>query len=190
MVGAAPALNVVLAACACALAATPSFAQPYVVVGTCRADVPNGGYELRMPDGRLRVVGAFAQGRMTGTFIFWTAGGARAAVLPLDNGEKSGTVALWYTDPGAAVEAGRQLEAPYVDDRRHGIERSWHRNGTPRSEYRYEHGVLTEARAWSAAGEPLSEAAARALAASDAEADDQCYATLLALVHDNMPPCE
>ena len=32
--------------------------------------VPNGAYELYQADGRLRAVGAFAQGRRTGTFIF------------------------------------------------------------------------------------------------------------------------
>ena len=34
---------------------SPGLAQPYVAIGQCRAGVPNVGYELRMPDGRLRV---------------------------------------------------------------------------------------------------------------------------------------
>jgi hypothetical protein len=72
----------------------------------------------------LRVVGAFAQGRMTGTFIFWTSGGARIAVLPLDDGARSGTLALWYTAPDGRKEAGHKLEAPYVEDRLHGVKRA------------------------------------------------------------------
>ena len=78
MVGAAP-LTLLFPL---ALAVGQALAQPYVVVGQCRFGVPNGGYELRMPDGALRVAGAFAQGRLTGTFIFWTAGGARYSSSP------------------------------------------------------------------------------------------------------------
>jgi hypothetical protein len=174
-----------LAACA-----VQAFAQPYVAVGQCRSGVPNGAYELRMSDGRLRVVGAFAQGRMTGTFIFWNATGARIAVLPLDNDVRSGTIALWYTAPDGHSESGHKLEAPYVDDRPHGIKRSWHPNGAPRAEYRYEHGVLVEARAWAEAGAPLPQSEAESLAARDAGAEEQSYASLLALVRENLPACD
>jgi len=185
-------LSIAVAGCATALAIAQAqaLAQPYVVVGECRAGVANGGYELRTSDGRLRVVGAFAQGHLTGTFIFWTAGGARVAVLPFDNDAKNGTVALWYTAPDAQQEAGRRLESPYVDDRPQGVTRSWHPNGAPRAEYHYEHGVLTEADAWTIAGAPLSDAEANDLQARDAEADDRFYATLLAIVRDNLPSCD
>jgi len=173
-----------------ALAAGQALAQPYVVVGQCRYGAPNGGYELRMPDGRLRVVGAFAHGHMTGTFIFWAAEGARVAVMPFDNDAKNGTVALWYTSPDGRVEAGRKLEAPYVDDRPHGVVRSWHPNGTPRAEYRYEHGVLSDAQAWSDSGVPLGYSDAERLAARDAANGDNFYASLLAVIRENPPSCE
>lgn len=178
--------------CALLLALAPGaiFGQGDGVAGACRANVPNGAYELRATDATMRVVGAFAQGHLTGTFIFWTPRGARVAVLPFDNDAKNGTVALWYAAPDAAVETGRKLEAPYVDDRPHGIKRSWHENGMPRAEYRYEHGVLVAARGWTEAGVPLSDAAARRLAAGDAVTDDRFYATLLALVRDNLPRCD
>ena len=190
MVGEASRLSVAMACCVLALAAGQALAQPYVVVGQCRYGVPNGGYELRMPDGRLRVVGAFAQGRMTGTFIFWSAAGARVAVMPFDNDAKSGTVALWYTPPDGRLEAGRSLEAPYVDDRPHGIVRSWHPDGTPRAEYRYEHGVLSDARAWSDSGTALAGTEAEQLAARDAANNEKLYASLLAVIRENLPPCE
>jgi hypothetical protein len=172
-----------------AFAAGQALAQPYVV-GQCRYGVPNGAYELRMPDGRLRIVGAFAQGRMTGTFIFWSAAGARVAVMPFDNDAKSGTVALWYTPPDGRVEAGRNLEAPYVDDRPHGIVRSWHPDGRPRAEYRYEHGVLSDARAWSDSGTALAGTEAEHLAVRDAANDERFYASLLAVIRENLPACE
>ena len=190
MVGTAPRLSVALVGCAFALAAAQALAQLYVVVGQCRSGVPNGGYELRMPDGRLRAVGAFTQGRMTGTFIFWTSGGARIAVLPFDNDARSGTVALWYTAPDGHSEAGRKLEAPYADDRLHGIVRSWHQNGMPRGEYRYEHGVLSDGRAWSDSGVRLADAEAERLAARDAADDEKFYASLLAIIRGNLPPCD
>jgi antitoxin component YwqK of YwqJK toxin-antitoxin module len=173
-----------------AFALAPALAQAYVVVGQCRSGTPNGGYELRMPDGRLRVVGAFTQGHMTGTFIFWSAAGARVAVLPFDNDSRSGTVAFWYTASDGRIEAGRKLEAPYVNDRLHGIVRSWHPNGIPRADYRYEHGVLSEARAWSDSGTPLADTDAERLAARDAADDEKLYASLVAIVRENLPPCD
>jgi len=188
-VGSSGLLRLALAACA-SLSALGVFAQPYVVVGQCRFGVANGGYELRMPDGALRVAGAFAQGRLTGTFIFWTAGGARIAVVPLDNDARNGTLALWYTNPQQGNEVGHKLEAPYVDDRLHGIKRSWYANGVQRGEYRYEHGVLLDANAWTEAGAPLPDAQARSLASADTDADQQNYAALLALVRENQPVCE
>ena len=171
-------------------AAGATLAQPYVATGQCRAGVPHGGYELRMPDGRLRAVGAFSEGRKTGTFIFWTSGGARIAVIPFDNDMRTGTVALWYTAPDGRSESGHKLEAPYVDDRPHGIKRSWYADGAPRAEYRYEHGDLVEAMAWTERGGALTEAEARDLAAHDAESDDRYLASLLGIVRDNLPACE
>ena len=190
MVGEASRLGVAVACCVLALAAGQALAQPYVVVGQCRSGVANGGYELRTADGRLRVVGAFAQGHMTGTFIFWSAAGARVAVMPFDNDAKNGTVALWYTPPDGRVETGRKLEAPYVDDRPHGIVRSWHPNGMPRAEYRYEHGVLSDARAWYESGMALPATEVEHLAAQDAANDDKFYASLLAVIRENLPRCE
>jgi antitoxin component YwqK of YwqJK toxin-antitoxin module len=180
-----------LALLGCALcSAANTLAQSYDVVAHCRSGLPNGAYELKMSDGRLRVAGAFAQGRMTGTFIFWTAGGARLAVVPMDNDVRSGTVALWYTGPGGRAEAGHKLEAPFVDGRPHGVKRSWYPSGQPRTETRYEHGELAEARAWSARGQPLSEEAARKLAARDADSDERTYDSLIALVRGHLPICE
>jgi antitoxin component YwqK of YwqJK toxin-antitoxin module len=171
------------------LGAADALAQRYDVVGQCRSGVPNGAYELRMSDGRLRVAGAFSLGHMTGTFIFWSAGGARLAVLPLDNDTRSGTVALWYTAPDGRNEAGQRIQVPYVDDRPHGIKRSWYTGGAPRTQVRYEHGALVEARAWTEGGSALPEPEARAMAARDADADEQSYASLVALVRQHLPVC-
>jgi hypothetical protein len=190
VVGGAPRLSRLgFVACACLLGAAPALAQAYVV-SHCRGSVPNGGYELHYADGRLRIAGAFSQGHKTGTFIFWTAAGARIAVIPYDEDRKSGTVALWYTAPDGRAEAGRKLEAPYADDHLHGVVRSWHANGSPRGEYRYERGTLIGARAWSASGASLSDAEAQSLATSDAESNDKLYASLLAVVRDNLPACD
>jgi len=190
MVGAAAKLARVLASLVVAVAALPaSAAERFEVVGGCRGGVPNGAYELRMPDGRLRVAGAFAHGRKTGTFIFWTAAGARVAVVPYDEDAKSGTVARWYTT-ASGRESGRRLEAPFSDDARHGVERSWHSNGVLRSESRYEHGALASTQAWDRRGVPLPDAAARRLEAQDAAADRRFLSELEATVRDHPPRCE
>jgi len=170
-----------------ALAASAG-AETFSVVGACRAGLPNGAYEVRMPDGRLRVVGAFAQGRKTGTFIFWTASGARSAVIPYDDDAKTGTVALWYTAAGR--ELARKLEAPYSDNQLHGIVRSFHSNGALRAEIRYEHGTMVVAQAWDQRGTRVPDAQARRLAARDAEANERVYAGLEAVIRDHPPHCE
>jgi len=164
-------------------------AERFEVVGGCRDGVPNGAYELRTPDGRLRAAGAFALGRKTGTFIFWAASGGRIAVVPYDEDLKTGTVARWYTN-ATGGESGRRLEAPFSENILHGIERSWHPNGAERSERRYEHGALVSASAWDKRGTPLPEAQAMHLAAQDQAADERFLAELDATVQAHRPRCE
>lgn len=170
--------------------ATVSAAQAFDVVGSCREGLPNGAYELRATDGRLRAVGALAHGKKTGTFIFWTTNGARVAVIPFDEDARNGTVAVWYSGERDWIEGGRKLEARYVDDRRHGLTRSWYTNGAPRSEYRYEQGRLIEARAWTDTGRALPEADAQDLAPRDAESDQALINSLVGLVDDHLPRCD
>jgi len=172
------------------LAPLAAAAQTFDVVGACRSGVPHGAYELRTQDGRLRVVGAFAQGKKTGTFIFWSSSGARVAVLPYQDDEKTGTVALWYTVPGATRERQRKLEAPYVANRLNGIKRSWNPRGSRRAEFRYQRGVLTDARAWEDNGIRRSAPEAAAQAAADESTDRQLFAALEALVRDHSPHCD
>ncbi len=194
MVGPAPlasargagALLVLLAAFPAAARA----AEPLVAEGACREGEPNGAYTLRAADGRLRVAGAFARGHRTGTFVFWSERGSRIAVVPYDDDRKTGTIALWYPPPAPNADAPRRSEAAYVEDRLHGEKRSWYASGKPRTRLRYERGQLVEARAWSADGAPLSEAAARAQAARDAATDEAFYATLEALVAAHRPKCD
>ena len=173
-----------------ALAPFPARAQTFDVVGSCRNGAPNGAYELRTEDGRLRVAGAFAHGRKTGTFIFWSSSGARVAVIPYQDDAKAGTVALWYTSPGAKRELQRKLEAPYVEDNLNGIKRSWNPRGSRRAEFRYEHGVLTNARAWGEDGTPRTGPEAEAQAASDDLTDKRFYEVLETLVRDHLPHCD
>ena len=168
------------------LAATPS----YVVSGSCRDGQPHGAYELRMPDGKLRVAGAFNHGKRIGSFLFWSASGARIAHLPFDDDLLSGTVALWYLPANAKTEPKPKLEAAYANGLMTGGTRSWYPDGRARAEFRYDQGVLAEARAWNAKGAVLSDAESRAMAARDRAADEQFYNTLLRIVRDNPPPCE
>ena len=199
MVGGAPRLiarrrivrkAVSLLAAFAAVAGTVARAEVYFVAGSCRDGVPNGAYELRMPDGQMRVIGAFAKGRRTGTFLFWTSTGVRIAVIPYDDGVPTGTVALWYAQIAPRGEPRRKLESAYAGGVLHGETRSWHANGRLRSEYRYERGVLNAARAWTASGAPLSESAARRLAERDRATDADFYASLEQIVADNALHCD
>ena len=164
-------------------------AQSFDVSVGCRDGLANGAYELRSADGRLRVAGALAKGHRTGTFIFWNGQGARIAVVPYDDDRRVGTVALWYAPRVAGTQGTRKLEAPYAGGRRHGLTRSWHDNGRPRSEIEYEHGTLAGARAWQRDGTELAADDARAMAARDETADDAALAELDALVANNVPAC-
>lgn len=165
-------------------------AEALVVTGNCRDGAPNGAYELGTADGRLRVVGAFAKGRRTGTFLFWAASGARIAVIPYDDDAKAGTVALWHAPAIPGGEPRRKLESAYSAGVLHGLTRSWHANGKRRAEYRYERGELAAAAAWSESGAALPAAEARGLAALDRAADAALYAGLEQMVAEHAPRCD
>ena len=192
MVGAPPRLTRLAAVFALALASQWTFAATaaYVVTGNCRDGRPHGAYELRMPDGTLRVSGAFTHGKRTGSFLFWSSAGVRIAHLPYDDDAMSGTVALWYSAGSAASEPRPKLEAVYARGRHAGSARSWYADGRVRGEYRYDQGNLAEARAWNPKGAPLPDAEARALAERDFATDDDYYASLETIVRDNPPMCE
>ena len=159
------------------------------VSGQCRDGLPQGGYALRMADGRLRVQGAFSQGQRVGSFIFWTSAGVRIAHLPFDADQISGTVSLWYATARAGAEPGRKLEAGYRSGERHGLTRSWYPSGRLRAEYDYAEGALTAARAWSEAGAAYDETRARQMAERDRAADVEYLDTLLATVRRHLPDC-
>jgi len=192
MVGTPARLTRLAAVVALALAPQCLFAAAaaYVVTGNCRDGQPHGAYELRMPDGTLRVSGAFARGKRTGSFIFWSSAGVRIAHLPYDDDALSGTVALWYSAGGTKSEPRQKLEAVYAHGRRAGGARSWYSDGRARAEFRYDQGVLAAARAWNTRGVPLSDDEARALAARDSATDAEYYASLEAIVRDNPPICD
>jgi len=156
----------------------------------CRDGAPNGAYELRMPDGRLRILGAFAKGRRTGTFLFWAATGDRIAVIPYEDDAKVGTVALWYPSAIPLTAPRRKLEAAHAAGVRHGVTRSWHANGRQRTEYLYERGKLLTARAWSEQGAPLPEPEARRVAERDLAQDTEYFASLERTIADNGPRCD
>jgi hypothetical protein len=192
MVGTPPGLTRLAAVVALALAPQVAFAADaaYVVTGNCRDGQPHGAYELRMADGTLRVAGAFARGKRTGSFLYWSSAGVRIAHLPYDDDAISGTVALWYSGGNAKNEPRPKLEAVYAHGRHAGGVRSWFADGRMRAEYRYDQGILVEARAWNTKGAPLSDGEARAMAARDLANDERFLATLEAIVRANPPQCD
>lgn len=190
MVGEPQRIALAVLASVALLAPAAAGAQNLVIDGSCRDGQPHGAYELRAPGGQVRVVGAFNKGKRTGSFLFWSSRGARIAHLPYDEGALSGTLALWYAAPERTGEPSPKLEAVYAHGFLSGIKRSWHPNGRLRAELRYDRGMLAEARAYSEAGKPLSEAEARTLAAHDLETDEKFYASLDAIIRANLPRCE
>lgn len=171
------------------VAAAAVSAQEYAVEGGCREGQPHGAYELRDGTGRVRVVGAFARGKRSGSFLFWSSAGVRIAQLPFDDDALSGTLALWHTAADRTGEGRPKLEAAYVGGRLHGLKRSWYPDGLLRAEFRYDKGTLIDARAFNAAGGAFEAAAARALAASDLAADERYHASLNEIVRSHRPPC-
>jgi len=172
-------------------APTPANAPERLIAsGHCRDGLPHGAYQLRGPDGTLRVAGAFNRGKRTSSFIFWSSRGVRIAHLPYDEGVLSGTVSLWYTDAARGREPQQKLEAGYASGQLDGESRSWHAGGKPRAVLVYARGTLVAAKAWTAAGAPLPADAARALAARDAEADERYYRSLEAIVDAHPPRCD
>lgn len=161
----------------------------WLVDANCRDGQAQGPYQLRTGNGQLRVVGAFNEGMRTGSFIFWTANGVRAAHVPYDNNLRNGTVALWYDGPSER-EPARRFESVWHHGSRDGQTRSWYADGHRRSETEYDAGRFVSSLGWTDAGERLTDAAARALAAHDADTAEATYAELDALIRDHLPHCE
>ena len=182
-------IGVVIGA-ACAFGAMGAGAQALLASGSCRDGAPHGAYELRSPDGRLRIGGAFNRGKRTSSFIFWTRAGVRIAHIPYDEDLKSGTLSLWYADARPGRDPQQKLEAGYAAGQLNGDKRSWYGDGRPRAFYRYENGALVEAQAWTGTGTPLPPAAVRAMALRDLANDERYYASLDAIVRDHLPACE
>ena len=164
-------------------------ADDFRVEGNCRDGYAHGLYELRDMTGNVRVVGAFNRGKRTGSFLFWTASGAREAQLPFDDDQLSGTAALWWPALPQA-EARPRAEAAYARGRHAGGVRTWYRNGKPAVEMYVGDGDLRITRAASETGVALSEAEARGVAAGELGYVDGRIAGLLALVDANLPRCE
>jgi len=183
MVGAAQVAAVLLALIPAAAA------QDFRVEGSCRDGAAHGFYELRDAKGTVRAVGAFNRGKRMGSFLFWSATGAREAHLPFDEDALSGTVALWWPSP-ASAEPRPRVEATYQHGKRNGATRTWYASGKPEAELAYEEGNLRAARATTESGKPLPESQARALAMREAADDDARIAALLALVDAHLPRCE
>jgi hypothetical protein len=172
-----------------AAAANSNDLPAWVINASCRDGSPQGPYQLRTPDGRLRVSGAFNNGKRTGSFIFWSNEGVRVAHIPYDEDERNGTVATWY--PGrAGAEPARRFESAWRGGRREGLTRSWYADGRRRSESEYARGALVTTAGWSDTGTRLGDEAARALAQRDAEAADAEYAELDRLVREHLPRCD
>ena len=165
-------------------------AERLVASGACRDGVPNGAYELRSADGRMRVLGAFAQGRRTGTFLFWAATGDRIAVIPYEDDAKTGTVALWHAPASRQGEPRRKLESAYSAGVRNGTTRSWLANGKPRAEYRYERGELAAAQAWSESGELAARAGGAPPGRADRATDAALYAAFERTIAEHLPLCQ
>ena len=129
---------------------------------------------------------AFNAGTRTGSFIVWRANGVREAHVPYDRGVRNGTVATWYAGPPGR-EPSRHFESAWRHGGRDGETRSWYPDGGRRSVAEYTNGRLVASAGWTAAGEPLTEAAARDQALRDERAADAEYATYHALLRDHMP---
>lgn len=182
-------IRALLAALALAHAAMAA-AQELRAEGNCREGLPHGAYELRGAAGQIRAAGAFARGKRTGSFLFWSSAGARVALLPFDDDRLSGTLALWYPPTEGRGEGKPKLEVAYAAGKLSGLKRSWYPNGRPRAEFRYDNGELVGARAFSEAGGALAERQALAMAARDAAADDAYLESLEAIVRGHPPSCD
>lgn len=191
MVGQGARLIRLLSAALCVAAGVASAQPPaWIVDCSCRDGQPHGRYELRTGDGELRVVGAFNHGRRTGSFIFWTASGSRAAHIPYDEDRRNGTLATWYATPARGSEPPRRFESVWRRGERDGMTRAWYPDGHRRSETEYRRGSQVSSIGWTDAGTRLNERAARDAAERDAAVAETHYAELETLVRSHLPHCD
>ncbi|HVF63216.1 MAG TPA: hypothetical protein VNE58_04405 [Casimicrobiaceae bacterium] len=164
-------------------------AQNLSVQGACRDGVAHGAWQLAADGGRLRALGAFNRGQSTGSFIFWNAAGVRIAHLPYEEGQRNGTLALWYQTASRGRDAQQRLEAVYSGGKLNGFMRIWYPDSRVRGEYAFAAGQLIAAKGWDVRGRELSEAQAKAQAEKDVLAHEAYYATLEGMVSRHLPVC-
>ena len=134
--------------------------RPTSSTGTCRDGAAARRLRAaRCPTAGCASLGAFAKGRRTGTFLFWSATGARIAVIPYDD-DAQGRHRRALVRAGDAAGASRAASSkpPTSAGVLHGVTRSWHRERQRRGR-----SIATSAASWRAlraAGAPSGKRAA------------------------------
>lgn len=158
--------------------------------GSCAGGIPDGPFELVLPNGRAQVSGSYLRGAKEGLVVIYSSAGPRVAEVPYHDDAFQGTIKLWYMPESTSdTVRRRKLESSYRSGFRDGPSLSWYPDGRQRKNATYAQGKLVTVEAWDDSGVPLSDDQARRMAAFDEEADRKLYSVYEQVIGENPVSC-
>jgi hypothetical protein len=134
--------------------------------------LPSGPCRIYDASGRLMLEGTLAAGKMDGNWTAFTSRGDKIVAWSYHNGQRNGSVQMWY-GPFAYPEANGRLnvEGAFLDGAYDGIVKSYYPSGAKISVRVYDRGTLTNCQYWSAEGVEFSSSEAVVEANHETKAD-------------------
>jgi antitoxin component YwqK of YwqJK toxin-antitoxin module len=103
-------------------------------------DTLNGPTTQYSEFGEIIVLGNYTKGKKDGQWSFWDQKGEKIGEAIFDMG--TGTIYSYYYDGSISIES------PFVDDKKHGVEKYYNKKGKLEKEITYEHDVEVSMREW------------------------------------------
>lgn len=163
----------------CATFTASKHASKWTIELASSAASPDGACRLLDEENRLMLEGAFASGKMDGTWTHWGSQGGRYAEWSYRQGARSGPVLMWFTPFAHPTARGfLKLEGAFLDGHYEGTVTRYYPSQALQSVRVYERGLLQSSRYWSPAGAEQPAAAASKEAAVELKVELTYLATL------------
>jgi antitoxin component YwqK of YwqJK toxin-antitoxin module len=94
-----------------------------------------GWVKEHRPNGKLKHLGQYKNGRTDGIFALWNEEGRKSIVLNFKDGKQHGMETVWHKN------GSKRLEFDYSNGKKHGATTTWREDGSRQSTVNYQHGI-------------------------------------------------
>ncbi len=148
---------------------------------TSQAPAENGSPErfvIKDPQGRVRVDGRVARGRMDGLWTYYDSKGGRLAVVTYRDNQRHGPARLYFVAADGPAAGRSRMTGSYVEGSADGMTLSHWPSGAKKLEREFDRGILQGARGWTEKGTRLEDGAAMGEAIAESRVEDSLLAEL------------